>query len=70
MNNNLQYVIADNKILLYKLNKIRNHIESRSKIVDVVTKNELAVILDMISQFEVVPNDWTLDKPLVIEEEE
>ena len=70
MNNNLQYVIADNKILLYKLNKIRNHIESRSKIVDVVTKNELAVILDMISQFEVVPNDWTLDKPLVVKEEE
>jgi len=70
MNDNLQYVIADNKILLYKLNKIRNHIESRSKIVDVVTKNELAVILDMISQFEVVPNDWTLDKPLVVKEEE
>ena len=70
MNNNLQYMIADNKILLYKLNKIRNHIESRSKIVDVVTKNELAVILDMISQFEVVPNDWTLDKPLVVKEEE
>lgn len=56
---------AENKVLEYKLDKIRNFIESRLNIVDSITKNELNIILDMIKQYEQVPNNFKLEKPIV-----
>ena len=56
---------AEKKVLEYKLDKIRNFIESRLNIVDSITKNELNIILDMIKQYEQVPNNFKLEKPIV-----
>lgn len=69
--NILQQCQAESVILSYKLDKIRNYIESRIKIVDPIAKNELSVILNMISEFETVPAGWSLETPLVpLNEEE
>ena len=58
---------AKTLVLLYKLDKIRNHIESRIEVVDPITKSELQFILNMIHKFEVVPENYKLTKPLVPE---
>lgn len=54
-------------VLLYKLDKIRAHINNRLDVVDPVTKSELEFILNMIEKFEDVPKGYKLDKPLVPE---
>ena len=63
--NVLQQNQAESIILSYKLDKIRNYIESRIKIVDPIVKNELLVITKMIAEYECVPAGWTLETPLV-----
>lgn len=65
MNNVLMQSQAELKILEFKLDKIRKRLEERISIVDPVTKQELQVILNMIEEFEEVPINWTLQKPLV-----
>lgn len=65
MNNNFIQLNAEKIILEYKLDKIRKFIENRLTIVDSITKNELTVILDMIKQYEKVPQNFELTKPLV-----
>ena len=44
---------AETKVLEYKLNRIREKLESRVNIVDPVTKVELQVILAMIEEYEI-----------------
>lgn len=56
---------AETKVLEYKLNRIREKLESRVNIVDPVTKVELQVILAMIEEYEVVPAGWNLERPFV-----
>lgn len=57
---------AQKIILEFKLNKIRDHIRNRlSMIEDVVVKNELQCVLNMIEKFEIVPSDWNLTEPIV-----
>lgn len=72
MGDSLIQITGEKKILEYKLDKIRNFIESRINIVDSVTKNELNVILNMIKQYEHVDSTFELSKPLIenIPEEE
>lgn len=65
MSDLLNTSIAESKILSYKLDKIRNHINSRIPYVDPVVKTELNVILDIIKAYEFVPQNWELTKPLV-----
>lgn len=65
MNNNFIQLNAEKIILEYKLDKIRKFIENRLTIVDSITKNELTVILNMIKQYEKVPQNFELTKPLV-----
>lgn len=63
--NNIQ-LNAEAKVLYYKLDRIRNHIESRiDSGIDAITSAELVYILDMISAYETVPAEWELEKPLV-----
>ena len=66
MNDLLQCNQAEAKILSYKLDKIKKHIEKRMETVDAIAKNELQAILMIISQYEIVPADWSLKDPLVI----
>lgn len=65
MNNSIVQLSAETKILSYKLDKIRKYILNRLEIVDPITKNELKVILNFISNYEKVPVDWNLEQPLV-----
>lgn len=58
---------AKTLVLLYKLDKIRNHIENRMEVVDPMTRSELQFILNMIHKFEDVPEDYKIMKPLVPE---
>lgn len=55
------------RVLTYKLDKIRTHIQNRLDVVDDITKSELEFILNMISKFEVVPADYELLSPIVPE---
>ena len=61
----LQQSQAEATILSYKLDKIRNYIESRINNVDTITRNELSAIMNMISKYEIVESNWVLKKPLV-----
>lgn len=56
---------AEKTVLEYKLNRIREYIDNRKNIVDPITKVEFEIILNMIATYEEVPNEWTLDVPLV-----
>lgn len=69
MNDLLMQSQAETKILEFKLDKIRTRLEERIQIVEPITKAELQYILDMISKYENVPCNWTLDKPFVKEED-
>lgn len=60
-----QNLLAQVKILEFKLDSIRKYAKSRSNIVDPITKVELENILALISKFETIPHDWTLKDPLV-----
>ena len=55
------------RVLTYKLDKIRTHIQNRLDVVDDITKSELEFILNLISKFEVVPADYELLSPIVPE---
>ena len=58
-------LIAELKVLEYKLDKIRLFINTRKNIVDPIVRGELENILLLISKYEIVPADWTLETPLV-----
>lgn len=60
-----EQLLAENKILSYKLDNIRRYIENRILNADAITKNEFKIILKMISKYEHVGPEWTLEKPLV-----
>ena len=68
MNELLMKHQAEVKVLEFKLNRIRQRLEERIKIVDPITKVELQYVLDMISTYEQVPVNWILEKPFVTEE--
>lgn len=62
----IQQVMAEVKVLEFKLDSIRKHIDNRLKIVDPIVANELKTILALISKYEdSIPVGWSLDKPLV-----
>lgn len=58
-------LLAEVRVLEYKLDKIRTFINNRKNIVDPIVKGELENILLLISKYELVPADWTLNTPLV-----
>lgn len=58
-------LLAEVKVLEYKLDNIRTFINSRKDIVDPIVKGELENILLLISKYETVPTGWTLETPLV-----
>ena len=58
-------LLAQIKVLEFKLDSIRKYAKSRSSIVDPITKVELDNILALISKFETVPTTWELKDPLV-----
>lgn len=58
-------LLAEVKVLEYKLDNIRTFINSRKDIVDPIVKRELENILLLISKYEIVPIGWTLETPLV-----
>ena len=58
-------LMAELKVLEYKLDKIRLFINTRKNIVDPIVRGELENILLLISKYEIVPADWTLETPLV-----
>ena len=51
---------AENKVLLYKLERILNHIDNRLQLVDPITKNELKSIRNIVTTYETVPSDWSM----------
>lgn len=62
----IEQVLAEVKVLEYKLDRIRTHINTRlSTIDDPIVENELKMILNLISNFETVPAGWKLSTPLV-----
>ena len=65
MNDILMNAQAEVRILEFKLDKIRKRIENRLTIVDPIVQNELQAILSMISEYETLPTNWKLEKPLV-----
>lgn len=58
-------LMAELKVLEYKLDKIRLFINTRKNIVDPIVRGELENILLLISKYEIVPADWILETPLV-----
>lgn len=58
-------LLAEVRVLEYKLDKIRIFINNRKNIVDPIVKGELENILLLISKYETVPVDWKLETPLV-----
>lgn len=58
-------LMAELKVLEYKLDKIRLFINARKNIVDPIVRGELENILLLISKYEIVPADWKLETPLV-----
>lgn len=67
MNNVLMQSQAEKTVLEFKLDRIRTRLEERVKIADPITKAELQYVLDMISVYEIVPVNWSLEKPFVTE---
>lgn len=61
----MNQTLAQIKVLEYKLDAIREHIERRLSVVEGETNAELTYILGMISRYESVPASWSLQKPLV-----
>ena len=62
----IEQVLAEVKVLEYKLDRIRTHINTRlSTTDDPIVENELKMILNLISNFETVPAGWKLSTPLV-----
>lgn len=61
----LESLTASLKVLEFKLERIRSHIESRLQVAEGPTAVELKRILQMIGEFEAVPAGWSLSKPLV-----
>lgn len=62
-----QTLIADNKILLHKLDDIRSYVEDAlsSEVDGDIVCN---VVLSIISRYENVPSDWKLSRKLVSKE--
>ncbi len=58
-------LMAELKVLEYKLDKIRLFINTRKNIVDPIVRGELENILLLISKYEIVPANWKLETPLV-----
>ncbi len=58
---------AELKCLQHKLNDIKNHINARLEVSSGIAQAELNVILNIIQRYEIVPNGWKLQKPLVPE---
>ena len=62
---------AEKTVLEFKLNKIKEHVNKRlSQVDDAVVKNELILILNIISEYTYVPAGWKLPEPLVPIKEE
>ena len=59
---------AECTILTFKLSKIRDHIERRLSVVEADVQAELNYILSMIGEYEHVPANWQLNRPLVKKE--
>lgn len=58
-------LLAEIRVLEFKLDNIRTFINRRKEIVDPIVKSELENILELISKYEIVPADWNLNTPLV-----
>ncbi len=58
-------LLAEIRVLEFKLDSIRTFINRRKEIVDPIVKSELENILELISKYEIVPADWNLNTPLV-----
>lgn len=58
-------LLAEIRVLEFKLDSIRTFINRRKEIVDPIVKSELENILELISKYETVPTDWNLNTPLV-----
>ena len=58
-------LLAEIRVLEFKLDSIRTFINRRKEIVDPIVKSELENILELISKYETVPADWNLNTPLV-----
>ena len=58
-------LLAEIRVLEFKLDNIRTFINRRKEIVDPIVRNELENILKLISKYEVVPANWNLDIPFV-----
>lgn len=59
-------ILAEKKVLEFKLDTIRNYINSRlSTISDPIVSNELKSILSLIGKYETVPPNWELSTPIV-----
>ena len=58
-------LLAEIRVLEFKLDNIRTFINRRKEIVDSIVRNELENILKLISKYEVVPANWNLDIPFV-----
>ena len=65
--NMIASLTANLRVLEFKLQRIKDHLEARLQVADGVTAVELKRILQMISEFEIVPAGWQLSKPLVSE---
>lgn len=65
--NQIASLMANLRVLEFKLQRIKNHLESRLQVADGPTAVELKRILQMIGEFETVPAGWQLSKPLVAE---
>ena len=58
-------LLAEIRVLEFKLDSISTFINRRKEIVDPIVKSELENILELISKYEIVPADWNLNTPLV-----
>ena len=58
-------LLAEIRVLEFKLDNIRTFVNRRKEIVDPIVKSELENILELISKYEIVPADWNLNTPLV-----
>lgn len=58
-------LLAEIRVLEFKLDNIRTFINRRKEIVDPIVKSELENILELISKYETVPAYWNLNTPLV-----
>ena len=58
-------LLAEIRVLEFKLDNIRTFVNRIKEIVDPIVKSELENILELISKYEIVPADWNLNTPLV-----